>query len=74
MSQSNYLYYIFGYLPIWPTREIVKKFLPDCFKFMFPNTKVISDCTKVRLQTPSAKVLNSQTYTKYISHTQHLKV
>lgn len=38
ITWSNYLYCIFGCIPIWPTRDIVNKFLPDCFKSMFPNT------------------------------------
>lgn len=69
ITWSNYLYCILGCLPIWPTRDIVKKFLPECFQSTFPNTRVILDCTEVRVQTPSAKVLNSQTYSNYKSHT-----
>lgn len=37
------------------------------FQSTFPNTRVILDCTEVL--TPSAKVLNSQTYLNYKSHT-----
>ncbi|XP_069137812.1 uncharacterized protein [Argopecten irradians] len=69
ITWSNYLYCILGCIPIWPTRAIVQNFLPDCFKQTFPDTKVILDCTEIRVQTPSAKVLNSQTYSNYKSHT-----
>ncbi|XP_062619905.1 uncharacterized protein LOC134281457 [Saccostrea cucullata] len=69
ITWSNYLYCILGCIPIWPSRDIVRNFLPACFKCTFPNTRVILDCTEVRVQTPSAKVLNSQTYSNYKSHT-----
>lgn len=39
------------------------------FQSTIPNTRVILDCREVRVLTPSAKVLNSQTYLNYKSHT-----
>lgn len=36
---------------------------------MFPNTRFILDCTEVLVQTPSVKILNSQTYSNCKSHT-----
>ena len=69
ITWSNYLYCILGCIPIWPSRDMVEKFLPDYFQSTFPDTKVILDCTEIRVQTFSAKVLNSQTYSNYKSHT-----
>ena len=69
ITWTNYLYCILGCLPIWPDLDAVKQNMPDCFKDTFPNTRVILDCTEIRVQTPSAKVLNSQSYSNYKSHT-----
>ena len=43
--------------------------MPDCFKLTYPNTCVILDCTEIKVQTPSSKVLNSEFYSSYKSHT-----
>ncbi|XP_021373838.1 uncharacterized protein LOC110463521 [Mizuhopecten yessoensis] len=65
----NYLYFMLGSLPIWPSKSRVNANMPECFKVTYPNTRVIVDCTELRAQTPSAKVLNSETYSNYKSHT-----
>ena len=36
--------------------------MPDCFKELYPNSRVIIDCTDIRTQRPSSLVLNSQLY------------
>lgn len=51
----------------WHCKEIFAQ--AECFQSTFPNTRVILDCTEVRVLTPSAKVLNSQTNLNYKSHT-----
>ena len=42
--------------------------MPECFKITYPKTRVILDCTEVKVQTPSSKVLNSESYSNYKSH------
>ena len=39
--------------------------MPDCFKELYPNTRVVIDCTEIRTQQPSSLVLNSQLYSHY---------
>ena len=39
--------------------------MPECFKQLYPNTRVIIDCTEIRTQQPSSLVLNSQSYSHY---------
>ena len=39
--------------------------MPECFKELYPNTRVIIDCTEIRTQQPSSLVLNSQLYSHY---------
>ena len=36
-------------LVIWPSRHQIRAKLPECFKKLFPKTRVISDCTEVCL-------------------------
>ena len=43
--------------------------LPDCLKITHPNTCVILNCTENNVQTQSSKVLNSEFYSSYKSHT-----
>lgn len=43
--------------------------MPGCFKTIYPKTRVILDCTEIKVQRPSSKVLNSEFYSAYKSHT-----
>ena len=58
-----------GQVPIWPTTAQIKNSMPECFKTRYPKTRVILDCTEIRVQRPSSKVLNSEFYSAYKSHT-----
>ena len=71
LTWANFLYFMLGQIPIWPTKVQVKANLPDCFKLTYPNTCVILDCTEIKVQTPSSKVLNSEFYSSYKSHTTY---
>jgi hypothetical protein len=68
ITWANYLYAMFGSLRIWPSRRVVDQNMPVCFKCTYPNTRVILDCTEIKVQTPSSKVLNSEIYSNYKSH------
>ena len=69
ISWVNFMYLKFGYINIWPTREMVDQAMPLSFKDKFPKTRVIIDCTEIKCQTPSSLVLHSETYSSYKSHT-----
>ncbi|XP_021348809.1 uncharacterized protein LOC110447438 [Mizuhopecten yessoensis] len=69
ITWSNYLYMMLGSLPIWPPRHVIDSHMPAAFKETYPKTKVILVCTEIKVQTPSSKVLNSETYSNYKSHT-----
>ena len=43
--------------------------MPQCFKTTYPKTRVILDCTKIKVQRPSSKVLNSEFYSACKLHT-----
>lgn len=68
ITWANYLYFMLGSLPIWPNRDTIVQNMPECFLSTFPKTRVILDCTEIKVQTPSSKVLNSEIYSSYKSH------
>ncbi|XP_056313980.1 uncharacterized protein LOC130229290 [Danio aesculapii] len=65
ITWANYLYFMLGTLPVWPSREAVDELMPPCFKNTFPKTRVVLDCTEIHIQTASSKVLNTVTYSHY---------
>ena len=62
LTWINFVYIMLGGLPIWPTKAQVQKHMPVSFKQHFPHTRVILDCTEIKVQRPSSKVLNSEFY------------
>ena len=50
---------------------MVIAFMPDCFKQEYPSTRVILDCSEIRVQSPSSLVLQSELYSTYKSHTAY---
>jgi hypothetical protein len=65
ITWANFLYFQLGSIPIWASREKIDKFMPECFKELYPTTRVILDCTEIKTQTPSALSLNSEFYSHY---------
>ena len=43
--------------------------MPECFRTLYPTTRVIIDCTEIYVQTPSSLLLQSQLYSSYKSNT-----
>ena len=64
----NYLYIYLGSVPIWPSRKIIDKHMPEIFKPDYVRTRVIIDCTELYVQTPSSLCLNSELYSNYKSN------
>ena len=54
ITWANYLYFFLGAQPIWPSKEAVQKHLPQEFRVLYRNTRVVIDCTKIRVQVPSS--------------------
>lgn len=65
----NYLYFLLASQSIWPTREQINNSMSDEFLNLYPNTRVIIDCTELYVQTPSSLLLQSQLYSAYKSNT-----
>lgn len=69
ITWANFLYVMLSSLPVWPSAHAVRSRMPDRFKDLYPHTHVILDCTEIRIKTPSSKVLHSEIYSHYKSHT-----
>ena len=69
ITWANYLYFLLGGQPIWPSREAVQSYMPEEFRNLYPYTRVILDCTEISVQTPSSLLLQSQLYSSYKSKT-----
>ena len=65
ITWANFLYFVLGSWPFWLDKSTVMQRLPPTFKESYPQTRVIIDCTEIRVQSPSSLVLNSQTYSSY---------
>lgn len=69
ITWANLLYVVLGSQPIWPSREKVKQFMPRSFKSLYPETRVVIDCTEIAIQCPSSMMLRSEFYSSYKSRT-----
>ena len=65
VTWANFLYFALGSIPIWLAKSTIQELMPDCFKQLYPNTRVIIDCTEIKTQQPSSLLLNSQLYFNY---------
>ena len=67
ITWANYLYFVLGSIPVWPSRAKVDARMPAVFKATYPKTRVILDCTEIKTQRPSSLYLNSELYSHYKS-------
>ena len=68
ITWSNYLYFMLSSIPVWASYTIIDSSMLHFFKDTCPSTRVVFDCTEIRVQTRSSKVLNSDIYSNYESH------
>ena len=54
---------------MWPSKEMVHKYMPEQFKEKYPSTRVVIDCTEIKCQMPSSLLLNSELFSAYKHHT-----
>jgi len=69
ITWANFLYMVLGSQPIWPTKSAIQRFMPDSFKQLFPQTRVVIDCTEIAVQSPSSLMLRSELYSSYKGRT-----
>ncbi|KAJ8299946.1 LOW QUALITY PROTEIN: hypothetical protein KUTeg_021465 [Tegillarca granosa] len=65
----NFMFFHFGSVSIWPHRDVIIQNMPSKFKCDFPETMIILDGTKMKIQRPTALTTQSQMYSDYKSAT-----
>lgn len=68
VTWSNFLYTLLGSKSIWMTTDTVRATCPTDFNGTDEHTQVILDCIKMRCQTPSSLLLQSEGFSTYKSH------
>jgi len=63
----NFMYLQLQAIPLWPTRAMINIDMPECFKKMYPSTRVILDATEIRVEKPSLPQLQQVTFSNYKS-------
>lgn len=61
----NFLYFQLKEITIWPSRELIDKYMPADFKHKFPSTRVILDATEIPIQKPLDVNGQSITWSSY---------
>lgn len=67
ISWANFCYQRLGTFNIWPSKKQVFQYMPQSFKEKYPSTRVIIDCTEIKVEMSSSLLLKSQTYSNYKS-------
>ena len=68
ITWSHFVYLRLGSFNIWPNRETIDRNMPESIKKKFPSTRVIIDCTEIKVETPSSLVLVSELFSTYKNH------
>ena len=63
------MYFKFKEVPLWPSREIIDKYMPACFRDMYPTTKCIVDVTEIFINMPLNPSAQQLTFSLYKNHT-----
>ena len=62
------LYHLFKQVLVrWPSKQLIKKYLPKCFS-KYPRTHVVIYCTEIKVEKPSAPSSQKVTWSDYKSH------
>ena len=59
------MYFKFKEIPIWPSRQSVDHYMPDCFCCLYPRTRCIIDATEIYIQMPSNPTAQQLTFSNY---------
>lgn len=68
ITWANFLYFILGSFNIWPSKEFIDSKMPGIFRELYPKTRVIIDCTELKMEKPSSLALGSKCYSAYKSN------
>ncbi|XP_047984702.1 uncharacterized protein LOC125225168 [Leguminivora glycinivorella] len=61
----NFVSDLWNLIDIWPSRELVNYYMPECFRNQFHSTRVIIDGTEIPIQKPSQPDSQKVTFSSY---------
>ena len=61
----NLMYHTLKSIERFPPMHIVKKYMPDAFKALYPSTRLIIDATEFQIERPSSLSIQSSTFSSY---------
>ena len=64
----DFLHAQFRKLPIWASKQTVQQTIPQSFQKLYPNTRVILDCTEIFIEMPTSYRSQSVTFSSYKHH------
>ena len=64
----NFMLYKFKEVPIWPSRQAIDHFMPDCFQTTYHRTRCIIDATELFIEMPSNPSAQQLTFSNYKNH------
>lgn len=53
---------------LWPSRQVIDRYMPDEFKRHYPSTRCVIDCTEIKIEQPSDPDLQRVTWSSYKNH------
>ena len=68
MTRTLVMYTRLRFLIKWPSREVVRKNMPNSFKLLYPRCVCIIDCSEIFIETPVYFEAISKTYSNYKKH------
>lgn len=71
VTWANYLYFFLGVQPIWPSKEKIFQSMPNIYKEIYPNVRVILDCTEIQVETPDPHSYCNLSSILVTNHIQH---
>ena len=55
----------FKEIPIWPSRELVDRYMPTVFKDKYPSTRAVIDATEFKIEKPANPDVQATTWSSY---------
>ncbi len=69
ITWANYLFFVWGLVPIWMSRQQIGSSMPENYRLFSPNLRVILDCTEIRCESPTSLTLHTEIFSSYKSTT-----
>ena len=68
ITWTDFLHSQFRMIPIWAPKETIRRTMPQCFRKIYPHTRIILDCTEIFIQMPTSFRSQLATFSNYKHH------